>query len=193
MDEPCNGHGNCSQGITGTGLCQCFAGYSGRACEICDQKGTPDNMCSPTAEGIISMRSSKVACKPHDSCSLIRTVDKAKPKLFITGGQRNAILACLFISGDNKRNSCKNSRNKNPSNYIHNCYLDVSEDRCQRNNGGCHEDAECRPAGGHVTCRCRKGYTGDGLSCESACLHRNGGCHPAANCSLDEVKSPALC
>ena len=47
--------------------------------------------------------------------------------------------------------------------------------------------AECKSGGHHVTCRCRRGYTGDGKNCQSACLSNNGGCHPRASCSVNEV------
>jgi hypothetical protein len=30
---PCSNHGSCSQGIVGTGVCTCLAGYTGAACQ----------------------------------------------------------------------------------------------------------------------------------------------------------------
>ena len=45
VDNPCNGRGNCSQGLSGTGLCQCDSGYTGRSCEVCEHHGHPAEKC----------------------------------------------------------------------------------------------------------------------------------------------------
>ena len=38
-------------------------------------------------------------------------------------------------------------------------------ENCARDNGGCSPDADCVNKTGDVTCTCKSGYTGDGLTC----------------------------
>lgn len=35
LEAPCNNHGNCSDGILGSGKCVCQIGFRGTACELC--------------------------------------------------------------------------------------------------------------------------------------------------------------
>ena len=63
----------------------------------------------------------------------------------------------------------------------------LTSDECSINNGGCHKMAECDSGGLHVTCRCKRGYEGNGKDCTSECSVNNGGCHPEASCSINVV------
>ncbi|XP_042885175.1 cartilage oligomeric matrix protein-like [Penaeus japonicus] len=57
-------------------------------------------------------------------------------------------------------------------------------DLCVTNNGGCNANADCTTSGTVVTCTCKAGYTGDGMTCTDIdeCLVNNGGCDGNANC-----------
>lgn len=35
LESPCSNHGNCDDGLTGSGRCRCYDGFKGRACELC--------------------------------------------------------------------------------------------------------------------------------------------------------------
>jgi len=37
FDNPCNGHGDCSQGTAGSGICNCYDGWQGSACDKRDR------------------------------------------------------------------------------------------------------------------------------------------------------------
>ena len=88
----CNGHGTCSQGISGTGACVCAQGYSGPACEyssavdcnghglvtqtgacLCDVgfTGASCNTCEAGYFGYPSCRfcSAAITCSGHGACS----------------------------------------------------------------------------------------------------------------------------
>ena len=43
------------------------------------------------------------------------------------------------------------------------CILDVDE--CATNNGGCSVHAVCTNTVGSRTCKCKAGYSGDGVTC----------------------------
>ncbi|CUG89727.1 transmembrane protein, putative, partial [Bodo saltans] len=59
----CGGHGNCSSGVDGTGLCSCSPAYSGVACESCSAGmfGPNCSACPTTVVG--------AACSGHGTCS----------------------------------------------------------------------------------------------------------------------------
>ena len=43
--------------------------------------------------------------------------------------------------------------------------LDVNE--CRNGENNCHDNATCTNIPGSFTCKCKPGYSGDGLTCES--------------------------
>ena len=47
---------------------------------------------------------------------------------------------------------------------IFNSIIDVNE--CLTNNGGCNANALCTNTIGSRTCRCKTGFTGDGVNCQ---------------------------
>lgn len=55
---------------------------------------------------------------------------------------------------------------------------------CSINNGGCSRYARCTATATGRTCRCRTGFTGDGVTCTDVneCLSNNGGCNANALC-----------
>lgn len=60
-------------------------------------------------------------------------------------------------------------------------------DFCKQNNGGCAKVAKCSQKDTQVSCRCQKGYKGDGYSCTEIdpCADGvNGGCHEHATCRM---------
>ena len=38
-------------------------------------------------------------------------------------------------------------------------------DECASSNGGCHANADCTNNAGSRTCKCKSGFSGDGISC----------------------------
>jgi Tol biopolymer transport system component len=56
---------------------------------------------------------------------------------------------------------------------------------CERDNGGCHAQANCSLDGGAVQCTCLDGYAGDGFECTDVdeCAENNGGCGENATCA----------
>lgn len=47
--------------------------------------------------------------------------------------------------------------------FIPSIFTDINE--CCSKKKSCHPDAECMNVVGSFYCRCRHGYTGDGLNC----------------------------
>ena len=39
------------------------------------------------------------------------------------------------------------------------------EKPCDVNNGGCDENADCTNDSGSLSCQCKSGFTGDGITC----------------------------
>ena len=79
-------------------------------------------------------------------CSGSTCVAFANQSTSACGTQGNACLACSGGGGfECKSGSCS----------------DVNE--CQINNGGCHANANCSNTVGSRTCRCKPGYSGDGI------------------------------
>lgn len=35
VENPCGSHGDCDDGVTGSGVCKCHKGFKGKSCELC--------------------------------------------------------------------------------------------------------------------------------------------------------------
>ncbi|XP_065308786.1 nidogen-like [Dermacentor albipictus] len=71
----------------------------------------------------------------------------------------------------------------------------VDVDECQSGRHNCHVHAECANTDGGFACRCRPGYTGDGVSCQRleapTCASLR--CDPAAECVQPSPRHPPQC
>uniref|UniRef100_W5UBP3 Stabilin-1 n=1 Tax=Ictalurus punctatus TaxID=7998 RepID=W5UBP3_ICTPU len=176
LEAPCGDHGDCDDGLYGTGICRCHTGFNGTACELCKKNhyGSNCTACTCTDHGMCddgidgdgscfcqegwtgAMCESKIAVKPV--CSPVC--------------HSNAV--CL------PENQCQC---KPP--YEGNGYNCTAPDLCSEYNGGCHEQADCTQSEINVKCTCKPGYTGDGNACSpiNRCVEEtNGGCSDFANC-----------
>uniref|UniRef100_A0A8B9FR14 Stabilin 2 n=1 Tax=Amazona collaria TaxID=241587 RepID=A0A8B9FR14_9PSIT len=177
-ETPCNNHGSCDDGYSGTGECHCNSGFNGTSCELClpgrygfscrpcecknngqcdeGYSGTGQCFCETGWTGRLC--ETKLALPPvcSPSCS-VNAVCR----------ENNTCQCKPFYNGDGI--SCK------------------AADLCKQNNGGCHKMAECTQHGVKVFCSCQKGYKGDGFACLpiNPCADGfNGGCHEHAICTV---------
>ena len=45
------------------------------------------------------------------------------------------------------------------------CFYSIADiDECITNNGGCHVNANCENDDGSHTCKCKSGFSGDGIN-----------------------------
>ncbi|MEQ2163636.1 hypothetical protein GOODEAATRI_032288 [Goodea atripinnis] len=49
VEDPCSSHGNCDDGVTGSGACKCHKGFKGKACDLC-ASGYYGTNCTGTSE-----------------------------------------------------------------------------------------------------------------------------------------------
>ncbi|XP_072277153.1 stabilin-1 [Pyxicephalus adspersus] len=176
LEAPCNNHGTCLDGMTGTGRCVCTEGFNGTACELCtpNRYGPDCKECTCTengqcndgisgdgscfcAEGWTGQNCDikivlKPICSPEcDGNATCRTDNECECNPYYEGDGRT----CNLI------------------------------DQCQNYNGGCNLQAKCSQVGIKVTCACLPGYEGDGFVCTpiDLCANgENGGCSEHATC-----------
>uniref|UniRef100_H2TN10 Stabilin 2 n=1 Tax=Takifugu rubripes TaxID=31033 RepID=H2TN10_TAKRU len=188
IESPCNNHGNCSDGILGSGKCtcnkgfkgsacdQCSAGYYGTNCTACDNCGKWGN-CDDGIQG-----SGKCVCRQGwtgENCQL-----EIPPEL------------CSEYNG-----GCHQNADCNQTGWTVNCtcqfgfqgdgFFCEPINRCiQEQNGGCSDFASCKFVGPNKRdCECLPGYVGNGVQClekvvppVDRCLQDNGDCDPVATC-----------
>lgn len=185
--NPCYNHGNCSDGIHGTGLCHCFSGFKGIGCHVCTDPNKHGYNCNEDClcvHGICDNRpGSKGVCQPK-SCKAgfygefcDRTSVPCGPSGLSTYCHMNAI--CEIINSTT-RCVCEDG-------YEGDGLSCNPVDLCkQPNRGGCSENAECTSTGpGNATCQCNIGWTGDGQECvviDRCSEEDRGGCHTNAQC-----------
>ncbi|EMP23972.1 Stabilin-2 [Chelonia mydas] len=187
-ETPCNNHGLCNDGYSGTGECKCNSGFNGTSCELClpgrygsDCTSLPP-VCSPNC-------SSNAVCKEKNMC-------QCKPFYEGDGITCTAVNLCKQNNGGCHQNSkCTQtgvkvlcSCQKGYTGDGHTCLpINPCADGL---NGGCHEHALCTMTGPDKRkCECKNNYVGDGLDCTvmqlpvDRCLQDNGQCHADANCA----------
>ncbi|XP_072341068.1 stabilin-2-like [Scyliorhinus torazame] len=177
-ENPCNSHGVCNDQYTGTGKCNCSAGFIGKACELCvpgrwgpectacdcSQNGVCDDgingqgicLCNEgwTGDRCETQLAVKPVCSPPCSEDAIcKGNNTCECKLYYEGDGRT----CMVV------------------------------DQCAQNNGGCSEFAKCSQQNVSVNCSCEKEYSGDGYTCDpiDPCADGyNGDCHEHAICTV---------
>ncbi|KAM6895722.1 stabilin-2 [Xenentodon cancila] len=180
--QPCFGNGACSDGSSGSGVCQCNKGFNGTACETCqggkygvhcDQECRCRNgRCSEgrngdgTCDCDVGWRGvhcdEKIESKADELCGSVKCHTSANCVIRTSGPQ------CLCAAG-----------------FEGNGTFCSAVDPCLVNNGGCSLYAVCkRTRPGRRDCVCKSGYVGDGLVCVeiNPCVEGNGGCHANADC-----------
>ncbi|POI35713.1 hypothetical protein CIB84_000535 [Bambusicola thoracicus] len=170
----CFGNGICLDGINGSGICQCGAGFVGTACESC-------------AEGKYGRNCDQVCACVHGKCSSGIDGDGSCE---CNVGWRG-VTCESEIKDDACNNTCHTSAKAFPLTvraYWFNldCHHCSAIDACETSNGGCSANAECRKTTpGNRVCVCKAGYTGDGVVCLeiNPCLENNGGCDKNAECT----------
>uniref|UniRef100_A0A8C3TSH7 Stabilin 2 n=1 Tax=Catharus ustulatus TaxID=91951 RepID=A0A8C3TSH7_CATUS len=177
-ETPCNGHGSCDDGYTGTGECRCHGGFNGTACELC-LPGRYGFSCRPCE------------CKNNGQCDEGRS---GTGRCFCETGWTGRLCetklavppACSPSCSANavcmENNTCQCKPLYNGDGIT--C---TAAELCKQNNGGCHKAAECTQHGVKVFCICQKGYKGDGFTCLpiNPCADGfNGGCHEHAICTV---------
>ncbi|KAM9276323.1 stabilin-2 [Cariama cristata] len=177
-ETPCNNHGSCDDGYTGTGECHCNSGFNGTSCELClpGRYGSNCRPCECKTNGQCDEGYSgtgRCFCETGWTGRLCETKLAVLPECS-PSCSTNAV--CM------ENNTCQCKPFYNGDGII--C---VAADLCKQNNGGCHKAAECTQLQVKVFCSCQKGYKGDGFTCLpiNPCADGfNGGCHEHAICTV---------
>ncbi|XP_013802934.1 stabilin-2 isoform X1 [Apteryx mantelli] len=177
-ETPCNNHGSCDDGYTGTGECNCDSGFNGTSCELClpGRYGSDCKLCE---------------CKAHGQCDEgYSGTGRCFCETGWTGRLCETKLALLPVCSP----SCSTNAVCTENNtcqckpfYDGDGITCTAADLCIQNNGGCHKAAECTQIGVKIFCSCQKGYKGDGFTClpVNPCADGfNGGCHEHAICTV---------
>ncbi|KAM8913550.1 stabilin-1 [Spinachia spinachia] len=181
LEAPCGNHGDCNDGMKGSGRCLCHEGFEGAACDRCSINHYGPNCtacdcgrmgrCEDGMEG-----SGKCVCVPGwkgQSCQI--DIGSIPEECRRCHAQADCVLGsgCLCKSGFQGNGTF--------------CDPEPPPDLCSEYNGGCHQNADCNQTGLLVNCTCRRGYQGDGYSCEpiNRCIEeQNGGCSDFASCKF---------
>ncbi|XP_037831208.1 stabilin-1 isoform X2 [Kryptolebias marmoratus] len=179
VEDPCGSHGDCNDGITGSGVCRCHKGFTGKSCERCQQGyyGAKCTVCScgmgRCDEGMDG--TGQCVCKPGwegDHCQ--DEIGSVPPECRQCHAQAVCVSrACLCKPGFEGNGTF--------------CSPTPPPDLCAEYNGGCHLNADCNQMGLLVNCTCHSGYRGDGFTCEpiNRCVEeQNGGCSDFAACKF---------
>ncbi|XP_042746083.1 stabilin-2 [Lagopus leucura] len=177
-ETPCNSHGYCDDGYTGTGECHCYSGFNGTSCELC-LPGRYGSSCRPCEcknngqceEGYSG--TGRCFCETGWTGRLCEN-KLALPPVCSPSCSANAV--CM----ENNTCQCKPLYNGDGITC-------TAADLCKQNNGGCHKAANCTQIGVKIFCNCQKGYKGDGFTCLpiNPCADGfNGGCHEHAICTV---------
>ncbi|XP_054992410.1 stabilin-1 isoform X1 [Sorex araneus] len=175
-NSPCNDHGMCLDGMSGSGQCRCHSGFAGTACELCAPGyfGPNCQACTCTAHGLCDEGLGGSGscfclegwtgprCEVHLELKPVCTPPCAPQAVCRTG---NTCECNLGYEGDG-----------------HQCTV---ANLCQDGNGGCSQHATCSQEGTVVNCTCLADYEGDGWSCRARdpCADgRRGGCSEHADC-----------
>ncbi|KAM4583486.1 stabilin-1 [Fundulus diaphanus] len=178
VEDPCSGHGNCDDDVSGSGACKCYKGFTGKSCDLCARGyyGTNCTACScvkgSCSDGMDG--TGQCDCQPGwegDQCqNNIGSVSEAC---------RRCHAQARCVSGVSCQ--CKPGFEGNGTF----CSPVPPPDLCSEYNGGCDLNADCNQTGLVVNCTCRTAYRGDGFSCEpiNRCVEEpNGGCSDLASC-----------
>uniref|UniRef100_A0AAV2MM56 Stabilin 1 n=1 Tax=Knipowitschia caucasica TaxID=637954 RepID=A0AAV2MM56_KNICA len=181
VESPCGFHGNCDDGLKGSGKCNCERNFRGDSCDLCaaDHFGANCTTCNCTEKGVcVDGKEGSGVCV----CNSGWTGDRCQTDLGSIPEecrQCHKDAQCEPGSGC----SCKPAFQGNGTF----CEPLPPPDLCAEYNGGCHVHADCNQTGLLVNCTCHSGYQGDGFSCQpiNRCTEEpNGGCSDFASCSF---------
>uniref|UniRef100_A0A3Q3WJQ0 Uncharacterized protein n=1 Tax=Mola mola TaxID=94237 RepID=A0A3Q3WJQ0_MOLML len=173
VEAPCNNHGNCSDGIRGSGSCICNHGFKGKACELCDS-GFYGPKCIACDCGKHGRCDDDIEASGECVCNSGWMGDRCQIEIKECW-QCHSQADCVPGVGC----QCKSGFQGNGTS--------CTPDLCSEYNGGCHQNADCNQTGLLVNCTCHSGYQGDGFSCEpiNRCTEEpNGGCSDFASCKF---------
>uniref|UniRef100_A0A8C5D509 Stabilin 1 n=1 Tax=Gouania willdenowi TaxID=441366 RepID=A0A8C5D509_GOUWI len=186
VEAPCDLHGNCDDGIRGSGVCDCHKGFRGSACELC-------------AKGFYGLNCTACSCE-EGQCDDGKEGSGQCVCNQGWGGDRCHINIAPDLCADYNGGCDQNAVcNQTGSTVNCTCLLEYQGDgyacqpinRCvEEANGGCSDFAECQFTGPNErACECLPGYVGNGVQClekvvppVDRCLEDNGGCDPVASC-----------
>uniref|UniRef100_A0A287ALB0 Stabilin 1 n=1 Tax=Sus scrofa TaxID=9823 RepID=A0A287ALB0_PIG len=176
--SPCSNHGDCVDGMSGSGKCRCHLGFAGTACELC----------APGAFGPLCQACN---CTSHGHCddglggsgSCFCDEGWTGPRCEVQLELKPVCAPpCAPQAVCRVGNSCECSLG-----YEGDGRTCTVVDLCQDGHGGCSEHAHCSQAGTVVTCTCLPDYEGDGWSCRARnpCEDgHHGGCSEHADCLI---------
>ncbi|XP_010629641.1 stabilin-2 isoform X2 [Fukomys damarensis] len=174
----CSEHGQCEDGISGSGHCLCESGWTGR---LCDTHAVVSPVCTPPC-------SAHATCMENNTCECDLNYEGDGLTCTVVDFCKQNNGGCAKVATCSQKDtqvSCNC-----PTGYQGDGYSCTEIDLCTDGlNGGCHEHATCRmTARGRYKCECKSHYVGDGLDCEpeqlplDRCLQDNGSCAPDADC-----------
>ncbi|XP_055972331.1 stabilin-2 isoform X2 [Sorex fumeus] len=175
----CSSHGQCDEGITGSGQCLCETGWTGRFCDT--QLDLPP-VCTPPC-------SIHATCKENNTCECGLNYEGDGVTCTVVDFCAQGNGGCATVAKCSQKDtkvSCSC-----PKGYMGDGHSCTEIDPCADGlNGGCHEHATCTMTGpGKQRCQCKPHYVGDGLDCEpeqlplDRCLQDHGQCHADADCT----------
>ncbi|KAM3621837.1 uncharacterized protein V6R79_016723 [Siganus canaliculatus] len=181
VEAPCSNHGNCDDGVRGSGRCSCHVGFRGDACELCSigYYGPNCTACSCSVHGDCDQGmdgSGRCLCRPGWTGDRCQTDVGSIPEECL---QCHPQADCVPGTGCQCRPGLEGNGTF--------CSPAPPPDLCSDYNGGCHLNADCNQTGLTVNCTCRSGYHGDGFSCQpiNRCTQEpNGGCSDFASCKF---------
>ncbi|XP_072181396.1 stabilin-2-like [Diadema setosum] len=179
--HPCSNHGNCLDGMEGSGKCRCNEGYTGTACEKCSP-GRYGPLCKECrcAESSICLRQTGECFCPANRTGLLCDTPLDTPPSCTPTCHQNAVCR--------PGNICQCLPQ-----YHGDGYSCIVTNQCFHDNGGCSVHASCSHDASSLdaTCECHDGYYGDGTVClpVNLCMENNGGCHPNASCRFHGANS----
>lgn len=176
--SPCSNHGDCVDGMSGSGKCRCHLGFAGTACELCAPGafGPLCQACNCTSHGHCD---DGLGGSGSCFCDEGWTGPRCEAQL-----ELKPVCAppCAPQAVCRVGNSCECSLG-----YEGDGRTCTVVDLCQHGHGGCSEHAHCSQAGTVVTCTCLPDYEGDGWSCRARnpCEDgHHGGCSEHADCLI---------
>ncbi|KAG7472881.1 hypothetical protein MATL_G00113920 [Megalops atlanticus] len=180
VDSWCSGHGQCQDGIFGSGECVCHEGFNGTACEDC----------APGRYG--------PQCKSECNCNHGRCVDgvNGDGRCLCFKGWKGPTCSVEIVADEcggicDQNANCVTGVAGKPATcscvagYQGNGTVCKEIELCGHGNGGCSLHANCtRVSPGVRKCTCHAGYSGDGVVCEelNACTSLQNICHEKAEC-----------
>lgn len=176
IKSPCGGRGHCSHGLEGSGECECNPGFAGTACERCRNDTfvcpAPSMSCDSNNDGChvfavcsqTAVDQVNCSCKPgyHGDGYYCEMIDEC----LTNNGGCSANSKCLFTGPGTRRCRCKVGFYQVGST----CQPHQPNSPCAQNHGGCSLHADCVDNGNGVTCSCRAGFIGDGITCEGTII-----------------------